>query len=124
MRATRDALVVDTPNSMLGDSADDILNGHDHLLDIGLVPVTLQRLVSSDGLEFADHYPRIDARGRPSAGLSTPTPFALTGLASWSSPMRDLPVRWRGRHPTESRPTGAESLGRSSISRWSQSSQS
>ncbi|MDB2239129.1 transposase [Halorubrum ezzemoulense] len=39
MRVTRDALAVDTPIWMLGDSAYDILDWHDHLLAAGVVPV-------------------------------------------------------------------------------------
>jgi hypothetical protein len=39
MRVTRDALAVDTPVWMLGDSAYDILDWHDHLLAAGVVPV-------------------------------------------------------------------------------------
>ncbi len=39
MRVTRDALAVDTPIWMLGDSAYDILNWHDHLLAAGVVPI-------------------------------------------------------------------------------------
>ena len=39
MRVTRDALVVDTPIWMLGDSAYDILDWHDHLLAAGVVPI-------------------------------------------------------------------------------------
>ena len=39
MRVTRDALAVDTPIWMLGDSAYDILEWHDHLLTAGVVPV-------------------------------------------------------------------------------------
>ncbi|WP_458190929.1 transposase [Haladaptatus sp. NG-WS-4] len=39
MRVTRDALAVETPIWMLGDSAYDILDWHDHLLAAGVVPV-------------------------------------------------------------------------------------
>ncbi len=39
MRVTRDALAVDTPVWMLGDSAYDILDWHDHLLAAGVVPI-------------------------------------------------------------------------------------
>jgi hypothetical protein len=39
MRVTRDALAVDTPIWMLGDSAYDILNWHDYLLAAGVVPI-------------------------------------------------------------------------------------
>jgi hypothetical protein len=39
MRVTRDALAVNTPIWMLGDSAYDILDWHDHLLAAGVVPV-------------------------------------------------------------------------------------
>ena len=39
MRVTRDALAVDTPIWMLGDSAYDILDWHDHLLAAGVVPI-------------------------------------------------------------------------------------
>jgi hypothetical protein len=39
MRVTRDALAVDTPMWMLGDSAYDILDWHDHLLAAGVVPI-------------------------------------------------------------------------------------
>jgi len=38
MRVTRDALAVDTPIWMLGDSAYDILDWHDHLLAAEVVP--------------------------------------------------------------------------------------
>ena len=39
MRVTRDALAVDTPIWMIGDSAYDTLEWHDYLLDAGVVPV-------------------------------------------------------------------------------------
>ena len=39
MRVTRDALAVETPMWMLGDSAYDILDWHDHLLAAGVVPI-------------------------------------------------------------------------------------
>jgi len=39
MRVTCDALAVDTPIWMLGDSAYDILDWHDHLLAAGVVPI-------------------------------------------------------------------------------------
>ncbi len=39
MRVTRDALAVDTPIWMLGDSAYDILEWHDYLLAAGIVPI-------------------------------------------------------------------------------------
>ena len=39
MRVTRDALAVDTPTWMLGDSAYDILDWHDLLLNAGVVPI-------------------------------------------------------------------------------------
>ena len=39
MRVTRDALAVETPIWMLGDSAYDILNWHDFLLEAGVVPI-------------------------------------------------------------------------------------
>ena len=39
MRVTRDALAVETPTWMLGDSAYDILDWHDHLLNAGVVPI-------------------------------------------------------------------------------------
>jgi hypothetical protein len=39
MRVTRDALAVETPIWMLGDSAYDILNWHDYLLAAGVVPI-------------------------------------------------------------------------------------
>ena len=39
MRVTRDALAVETPIWMLGDSAYDILDWHDHLLTAGVVPI-------------------------------------------------------------------------------------
>ena len=39
MRVTRDALAVETPIWMLGDSAYDTLDWHDHLLDAGVVPI-------------------------------------------------------------------------------------
>jgi hypothetical protein len=39
MRVTRDALAVKQPMWMLGDSAYDILDWHDHLLSTGVVPV-------------------------------------------------------------------------------------
>ena len=39
MRVTRDALAVDTPIWMIGDSAYDTLQWHDFLLDAGVVPV-------------------------------------------------------------------------------------
>jgi hypothetical protein len=39
MRLTRDALTVDTPVWMLGDSAYDILDWNDHLLAAGVVAV-------------------------------------------------------------------------------------
>ena len=39
MRVTRDALAVDTPIWMLGNSAYDILDWHDHLLAAGVVPI-------------------------------------------------------------------------------------
>ena len=39
MRVTRDALAVDTPVWMVGDSAYDTLDWHDHLLAAGVVPV-------------------------------------------------------------------------------------
>jgi hypothetical protein len=39
MRVTCDALTVDTPMWMVGDSAYDTLNWHDHLLAAGVVPV-------------------------------------------------------------------------------------
>ncbi len=40
MRVTRNALAVDTPIWMLGDSAYDVLDWHDHLLAAGVVPIT------------------------------------------------------------------------------------
>ncbi len=39
MRVTRDALAVDIPVWVLGDSAYDILDWHDHLLAAGVVPI-------------------------------------------------------------------------------------
>jgi hypothetical protein len=39
MRVTGDALAVETPSWMLGDSVYDILDWHDHLLAAGVVPV-------------------------------------------------------------------------------------
>ena len=39
MRVTRDALAVEQPVWMLGDSAYDVLEWHDHLLNAGVVPV-------------------------------------------------------------------------------------
>ncbi|MCU4744822.1 transposase [Halobacteria archaeon AArc-xg1-1] len=39
MRVTRDALAIETPRWMVGDSEFDILNWHDHLLEQAVVPV-------------------------------------------------------------------------------------
>jgi hypothetical protein len=39
MRVTRDALAVEHPIWMLGDSAYDTLDWHDHLLEAGVVPI-------------------------------------------------------------------------------------
>ncbi len=39
MRVTCDALAVDTPIWMLGDSPYDILDWDDHLLEAGVVPI-------------------------------------------------------------------------------------
>ena len=39
MRVTRDALAVDQPIWMIGDSAHDTLDWHDYLLPAGVVPI-------------------------------------------------------------------------------------
>jgi hypothetical protein len=54
-RVMRDALDIRKPMWMLGDSAYDTLEWHDHLLDAGVVPVAPYNARNTDGLKYIEH---------------------------------------------------------------------
>ena len=60
MRVTRDALAVEQPMWMLGDSAYDVLEWHDHLLAAGVVPIAPYNPRNTDDPKDIEY--RVEAR--------------------------------------------------------------
>jgi len=60
MRVTRDALAVEQPVWMLGDSAYDVLDWHDHLLAAGVVPIAPYNPRNTDDPKDIEY--RVEAR--------------------------------------------------------------